>query len=127
MVPPAKPDSSLVIVWWLWFVPALLVLVLPLRWFLALLARGLEGVLSTGVEGDGFAIFGRSVVPAFLATPPLLLLSALYGFLFWRHRERRIPLAPRFWIPVYGSALLFVMIAAMVLAALSRVGGAPRP
>src|SRR6187549_3661143 len=104
-----KPDSLLVIVWWLWLVPALMVLFLPLQWCFALVMRGLDRVWSTGIGGDGFAILGRTAVPFIFAVPPFVVLSVLYGFLFWRHRERGIALHARFWIPIYGGALLVAL------------------
>jgi hypothetical protein len=114
-----KPDAILVIVWWLWFVPALMVLILPLQWYLALLTRGLDSLLSTGISGDGFAILGLSAVPFILGFLPLVVLSVLYGFLFWRHRERGITLHARFWIPICGSALLVVMLTIMMVVTMS--------
>ena len=114
-----QPDSILVIVWWLWLLPAVMVLLLPLQWYFALLTRGLENVLSSGIRGDGFAILVPTAVPFLFGAPPLVVLSLLYGFLFWRHKERGIPLTARFWVPVYGTALLFVMLAVMVLLVLS--------
>jgi hypothetical protein len=115
-----KPDSSLVIVWWLWLVPALMVLILPLAWYFALLTRGLESVLSSGIGGGGYATLGLTVVPFIFGCPPLVVLSLLYGLLFWRHRKRGITLSARFWVPVYGAALLLVMVTVMVVVGLSR-------
>lgn len=115
-----QPDSVLAIVWWLWLVPALMVLPLPLQWYFAMFTRGPESVLSSGIGGGGFAIFGLAALPFIMGLPPLLLLSLLYGFLFWRRRERAVALGVRFWVPIYGSALLLVMVAVMTLAALSR-------
>jgi hypothetical protein len=119
--PSSAADSSLVIVWWLWLLPALMVLILPLTWYFAVLTRGLESVLSSGIGGDdGLAILGLTVVPFIFGCPPLLVLSLLYGFLFWRHRQRGITLSARFWVPVYGAALLLVMVTVMVVVGLSR-------
>ena len=115
-----KPDSLLVIVWWLWLMPAVMVLLLPLQWYFALVTRGSDGVLSSGMGGNGFAILGFTAVPFIFGSPPLVVLSVLYGFLFWRHRERGIALSARFWIPLYGAALLVVMLAVMVMVALPR-------
>jgi hypothetical protein len=113
-----KPDSLLVIVWWLWLVPAVMVLLLPLQWFFALLTRGLDSVFSSGIGGDTrLALTALSVI---FGSPPLVVLSALYGFLFWRHRERGITLSTRFWIPLYGVALLVVMLAVMLMITPSR-------
>jgi hypothetical protein len=117
-----EPHSSLVIVWWLWLAAALMVLPLPVQWYAALLTRGLEAVSSSGIGGDGFAILGSTAVSLILGGPPFVIISLLYGFLFWRHRERGIPLTTRFWVPIYGAALLLVMLAVMVLAH-SRAGG----
>lgn len=114
---PGKPDPSLVIVWWLWLVPALMVLLLPFAWYFALLTRGLESVLSSGVGGDHFAILGPTAVPMILGFPPLVILSAIYGFLFSRHRARGVTLSARFWIPIHGTTLLVVMLAVMLMVA----------
>src|SRR5688572_30094343 len=97
-----------------------MVLPLPLQWYFALATRGLESVLSSGIGGDGFAILGPTAVPFVLGFPPLVSLSLLYGFLFWRHRERGIALTARLRVPLYGAGLLAVMLAVMVLVALSR-------
>jgi O-antigen/teichoic acid export membrane protein len=115
-----KPDPLLVVVWWLWLVPALMVLLLPVQWCLALLSRGRESLLSSGVGGDGFAILGSAAVPFILGILPFVLLSLLYGFLFWRHRERRITLGARFWVPIYGSTFIVVMLGVMALVTLSH-------
>lgn len=115
-----KPDSLLVVVWWLWLVPALMVLQLPLQWYWALATRGLESVLSSGLGGDGFAILGLTAVPFIFGSPPLVVLSLLYGFLFWRHKERGIALSARFRVPVYGAALIVVMLAVMIFVGLAR-------
>lgn len=115
-----KPDSLLVIVWWLWLVPALMVLLLPLQWYFALATRGLDSVLSAGIGGDGFAILGLTAVPFIFGSPPLVVLSLLYGLLFWRHRERGVTLSARFWLPLYGAALLLAMLAVMAAVVLSR-------
>jgi hypothetical protein len=115
-----KPDSSLVVVWWLWLVPALMVLLLPLQWCFAVLTRGLESVLSSGIGGGGFAILGLSAVPFVLGSLPLVVLSLLYVFLFWRHRQRGIALGARFWVPIYGAALILVLLAVMVFLTLSH-------
>jgi hypothetical protein len=115
-----KPDSILVIVWWLWLVPALMVLLLPLEWYFALITRGLDSVLSSGIGGDGLAALGRTAVPFIFGFPPFVVLSPLYGLLFWRHRQRGITLSARFWVPICGGALLLVMLAGMVVVSLSR-------
>jgi hypothetical protein len=115
-----KPNSILVVVWWLWLVPALMVLIFPLHWYFALLTRGLESVQSSGIGGGELAIVGLSALPFIFGLPPLVVLSLLYGFLFWRHRQRGTVLSARFWVPVCGAALIFLMLAVMVVVALSR-------
>jgi hypothetical protein len=109
MMHAVRPHPLLLVVWWLWFVPALMVLFLPLEWWFALLVRGRESVSLSGVDGGGVAILGASAVPFLFGILPFLLLSSLYGFLFWRHRERGIPLGARFWVPIYGAAFILVM------------------
>jgi hypothetical protein len=46
-----KPTSILAIVWWLWLLPAPMVLLLPLQWYWALLTRGFESVSSSRIGG----------------------------------------------------------------------------
>ena len=115
-----KPDTLLVVVWWLWLGPALMVLLLPVRWGFALLIRGGESVSSSGIGGDGFAILGAAAVPFILGILPFVLLSLLYGFLFWRHRERSIALSARFWVPIYGSIFIVLILGIMAFVTLSR-------
>jgi hypothetical protein len=118
-----KPDTILVVAWWLWLGPALMVLVLPVRWGLALLIRGRESVASSGIGEGGFAILGAAAVPFILGILPFVLLSLLYGFLFWRHRERGIALSARFWIPIYGSTFVVLILIVMAFVTLSREQG----
>lgn len=115
-----KPSSMLVVVWWLWLVPALMVLLLPLQWYFALLTRGLESVLSSGIAPGGFAIIGAAAVPFIWGFVPFVILSLLYVFLFWRHRERGLVLSVRFWVPLYGAALLVALLTVMAIVTLSR-------
>ena len=116
----AKPQPLLLVVWWLWLVPALMVLLLPLKWWLAWFVRGRESVLLSGADGGGVAILGASALPFIVGILPFLLLTLLYGFLFWRHRERGISLSARFWVPIYGTAFILALSGIMALVTLSR-------
>jgi len=114
-----KPDALLSIAWWLWFVPALMVLPLPLQWYFALAMHALKSGFSSPIDGARFAILESTAVPFIFGFPPLVVISLLYGFLFWRHTERGVALTPRFRIPLYGSGLLAIMLALMALVAFS--------
>lgn len=118
-----KADSTLVIVWWLWLVPALGVLLLPVEFAVAVCVRGLDSVQSSGIRGGGSAFFDLSAVLVLLSFPPLLILSPIYALLFWNRRRRGAPLSRRFWVPLYGSVLLIV---ALALVALTMLAGARR-
>jgi hypothetical protein len=106
-------DTSLRVVWWLWLVPAILALPLPFDLVIALCTRGWGSVQSSGIGRGGFAIVDLASVVSGLSALPLAMVSLLYVFLFWRHRERGLRLSARYLVPIYGS-VAFVMIA-MVL------------
>jgi hypothetical protein len=110
-----KVDGTLVVVWWLWLVPALLALPLPVEFAIAVGMRGLESVQSSGIGGGGFALLNLPAVLALVSFPPLLVLSPLYALLVWKRRKRGVTVSARFWIPVYGSALLAATLALMVV------------
>jgi hypothetical protein len=117
-----KADSALVTVWWLWMAAALLASALPLEWAIAVLSRGLASVQSLAIDGGGFALLSGSALLTLLALPPLSILSPVYAFLFWNRRSRGAHLSARFWLPIYGSALVVVMLSLMVLSV--RAGAA---
>jgi hypothetical protein len=110
-----KADATLIVVWWLWLVAALLALPLPIEFAVALGTRGLESVQSSGIGGGGFALLTLSALLAIVSFPPLLVLSPLYALLLWNRRKQGVPLSARFWVPVYGSALLVAMLTFMLL------------
>jgi hypothetical protein len=114
-----KADSNVVVVWWLWVVTALLALPLPIQWAFAVTIRGLDSVFSEGIGGDGFAILSVSALLTLVTSPLLLIISPLYAFLFWSRRRQGVRLSARFWIPLYGSALLAAMLSLMVLSVLA--------
>jgi hypothetical protein len=119
-----EPKSIIAIVWWLWLLPALTVLLLPVQWYFALLTRGSESVLASGIGGDGFALVAATVVAFVFGSPPLVLFSLVYGFLFWRHRRRGVALSARHWVPIYGIVLILALFAGMAFVTLSASGRA---
>ena len=112
-----KAESTLIVVWWLWLMTALLALPLPVEWAVAVFTRGLDSVLSTGISGGGFALIGVPALLALLTFPPLSVLSPLYAFLFWKGRRRGVRLRAWFWVPIYGSVVLISMLLLIVLLA----------
>jgi hypothetical protein len=114
-----KADSTVVVVWWLWMLTALLALPLPMMWAAAVCTRGLESVRSSGIGGGEIAPL--SMLPALLAlftSPALVILSSLYAFLFWNRRRRGLRIGARFWLPIWGTVVLLVMLSVMVLSTL---------
>lgn len=107
----AKPNTALNVVWWLWLVPAVGALVVPVEFVVSVAIRGWEDV--------GF-VFVIGMFATVFSFPPFLVLSPLYIFMFWRKKEQGVTLSRRFWVPIYGTALLVVVWAAMVLRALSN-------
>lgn len=118
--PRAKADSSLVILWWIWLVAALLALPLPMGFYVALCIRGLDSIASSGIANSGFALLSLPAVFALFAVPPFLIVSALYAFLFWSRTKRGATLSARFWVPIYGSVLLATLMLLMVFLVLSH-------
>lgn len=106
--------------WWLWLLPALVALVIPVELFVSVATRGWEDVRSSGIAGGEIGLVYGSGIFTVLSFPVLLVVSPLYVFMFWRRRERGVPMSRRFWVPIYGSALLVVVWGYLVLSALSR-------
>ena len=109
-----KADPTLVVVGWLWLACALPAVPFPVTFIVALLGRGWASIASSGIGGGGFALLNVPAVLTLLSFPPLVVLSLLYAFLYWRRRERGVRLGRRFAIPLYGSVLLASVYALMV-------------
>jgi len=116
----ATAPSALRVVWWLWLVPAVFALVMPVEYLVAVCIRGLDDVRSTGIARGEMGLIYATGIFAVFSFPPLLVLSPLYIFMFWRQKEQGVALSRRFWVPVYGTALLVVVWAALVLPVLAK-------
>ena len=81
----ATAPSALRVVWWLWLVPAVFALVMPVEYLVAVCIRGLDDVRSTGIARGEMGLIYATGIFAVFSFPPLLVLSPLYIFMFWRH------------------------------------------
>jgi hypothetical protein len=87
---------------------------MPLDIALAVHERGWDEFQRSGL-GGGFAMIGLSGALLIVSLPPLMVLTPLYVFLFWRSKERGVVLSRRYWLPIYGSLFLVVTFAILLL------------